>query len=77
MPYNPAIMKTAELANAIFDDSVAKYHISDNIDAPCPNPHKEGSLEAIFFEKTGLTQCSSTLKILSATLKSTPRRLSP
>ncbi len=50
-PIIPAIMKTAELANAIFDDSVAKYHISDNIDAPCQNPHKEGSLEAIFFEK--------------------------
>lgn len=44
-------MKTAELANTIFDDSVAKYHICDNIDAPCPNPYQNGSLEAIFFDK--------------------------
>lgn len=44
-------MKTAELANKIFDDSVARYHVDDNIDLECPNPHPEGSLEAIFFAK--------------------------
>lgn len=46
-----SIMKTAELANKIFDDSVARYHVDDNIDLECPNPHPEGSLKAIFFAK--------------------------
>ncbi|MDE6577907.1 MAG: DUF4254 domain-containing protein [Muribaculaceae bacterium] len=44
-------MKTAELANSVFDNSVAKYHVSDNIDLPCPNPFPEGSFEAILFAK--------------------------
>lgn len=44
-------MKTAELANSVFDKSVETYHISDNIDTPCPNPFQPDSLEAIFFEK--------------------------
>ncbi|MDE5887117.1 MAG: DUF4254 domain-containing protein [Muribaculaceae bacterium] len=44
-------MKTADLANAVFDDSVAKYHIYDNIDTPCPNPHDPKSIEGIFFAK--------------------------
>lgn len=44
-------MKTAELANKIFDNSVETYHISDDIDHICPNPYPENSLEAIFFAK--------------------------
>lgn len=48
---NHAIMKTAELANKVFDDSVAKYHITDNIDFPCPNPYEPTSLEGILFAK--------------------------
>lgn len=44
-------MKTAELANRIFDRSVERYHISDDINLPCPNPFEKGSIEAIFFEK--------------------------
>lgn len=44
-------MKTAELANSIFDESVKSYHISDDIDLPCPNPYTAGSFEAILFEK--------------------------
>lgn len=42
---------TAQLANQVFDRSVADYHKNDNIDAPCVNPYKEGTLEAIFYDK--------------------------
>lgn len=44
-------MKTADLANNVFDQSVAEYHVSDNIDTPCPNPYSDGSFEAILFAK--------------------------
>lgn len=44
-------MKTAELANKVFDESVAEYHVTDDIDRACPNPYPENSLEAIFFAK--------------------------
>lgn len=44
-------MKTAELANQVFDLSVARYHDLDNIDTPCANPYAEGSLEFILYEK--------------------------
>lgn len=43
--------KTAAMANEVFDRSVADYHKSDNVDAPCVNPYEEGSLEAIFYDK--------------------------
>ena len=36
-------------ANEIFDRSVADYHKTDNVDAPCMNPYEEGTLEAIFY----------------------------
>lgn len=42
---------TAKAANEIFDRSVADYHHSDNVDAPCVNPYDKGSLEAIFYDK--------------------------
>lgn len=38
-------------ANEIFDRSVADYHKTDNVDAPCVNPYEEGTLEAIFYNK--------------------------
>lgn len=44
-------MKTAELANKIFDESIKEYHKHDDIDFPCPNPYQKDSLEGILFEK--------------------------
>ena len=44
-------MKTAELANSVFDASVADYHRNDDIDFPCPNPFEKGSLQHILYEK--------------------------
>ncbi len=44
-------MKTAELANSVFDASVADYHRHDNVDFPCENPYQKGSLEYILYEK--------------------------
>ena len=44
-------MKTAELANSVFDASVADYHDHDNIDYPCHNPFEPGTLEHILYEK--------------------------
>lgn len=44
-------MQTAEMANEVFDRSVADYHKTDNVDQPCVNPYEQGSLEAIFYEK--------------------------
>lgn len=41
----------AEIANKVFDLSVATYHKTDNVDASCVNPFEEGSLEAIFYNK--------------------------
>lgn len=42
---------TAQLANKVFDRSVADYHKTDNVDTPCNNPYEKGSLEAIFYDK--------------------------
>lgn len=39
------------MANEVFDRSVADYHRTDNVDAPCVNPYEKGSLEAIFYDK--------------------------
>lgn len=43
--------KIAEMANEVFDRSVADYHNTDNVDAPCINPYGKGTLEAIFYDK--------------------------
>ena len=43
--------KIADMANEVFDSSVADYHKTDNVDAPCVNPYEKGSLEAIFYDK--------------------------
>ncbi len=42
---------SAIMANEVFDRSVADYHRTDNVDAPCVNPYEKGSLEAIFYDK--------------------------
>lgn len=44
-------MNRAESANEIFDRSVADYHLTDNVDAPCVNPYQKGTIEAIFYNK--------------------------
>ena len=44
-------MKTAEMANRIFDEAVKEYHRHDDVDACFTNPYEKGSLEAIFFDK--------------------------
>jgi hypothetical protein len=43
-------MKTAQL-NEIFQKSIADYHIKDNVDQPVNNPYKEGSIEALMYQK--------------------------
>ncbi|MDE6339374.1 MAG: DUF4254 domain-containing protein [Muribaculaceae bacterium] len=43
--------KIAEMANEVFDRSVADYHKTDNVDTTCVNPYENGSLEAIFYDK--------------------------
>lgn len=40
-----------EKANEVFDRSVADYHITDNVDAPCVNPYAEGTFEHILYGK--------------------------
>lgn len=42
---------TAEMANEVFDRSVADYHKSDNVDTPVCNPYDEGTFEAILYGK--------------------------
>jgi hypothetical protein len=39
------------IANAVFDSAIADYHTTDNVDAPRPTRHKEGSLEDILYRK--------------------------
>lgn len=44
-------MKTAELANKVFDESIREYHSHDDINFSCPNPYDKNSLEGILYEK--------------------------
>lgn len=44
-------MTFSDNCNAIFDRCVEAYHVSDNIDAPVPNPFPEGSTDSVLFEK--------------------------
>lgn len=44
-------MKFAQHANEIFDESVAAYHVSDDVDTPSPNPYRAGSSDYILFAK--------------------------
>lgn len=43
--------KISNLANEVFDRSVADYHNFDNIDHPVDNPYPEQSLEGILYGK--------------------------
>ncbi|WP_295729929.1 DUF4254 domain-containing protein [uncultured Muribaculum sp.] len=44
-------MKFAQNAFKIFADATAAYHVTDNVDAPCPNPYAEGTMEHVLFAK--------------------------
>lgn len=44
-------MTFSESCNSIFDRCVELYHVTDDIDAPVPNPYDEGSVEHTLFEK--------------------------
>lgn len=44
-------MKFAELCDSIFAEATELYHRSDNVDAPCPNPYAEGTIEHTLFAK--------------------------
>ncbi|MFY0653357.1 MAG: DUF4254 domain-containing protein [Cyclobacteriaceae bacterium] len=42
---------SSALFNSIFQESIEAYHITDDINIPCPNPYNPGTLEYILFEK--------------------------
>lgn len=44
-------MKFAELSDKIFTEATNAYHLTDNVDAPEPNPYDEGSIEHTLFAK--------------------------
>lgn len=44
-------MSFAQNCNEIFDRCVAAYHVTDEIDAPVPNPYAEDTVEHTLFEK--------------------------
>lgn len=44
-------MTFAENCYKIFSDSVADYHLSDDVDAPSRNPYAEGSIEKVLYDK--------------------------
>ena len=44
-------MTFAERCNEIFDDSVNRYHITDNVDAAEPNPFENDGIERSLFSK--------------------------
>lgn len=41
----------AEQMNKLFDQCIADYHLSDNVDAPEQNPFAEGSFEHLLYHK--------------------------
>lgn len=41
----------AQKSYDIFAASTDAYHVSDHVDAPCPNPYAEGTIENILFAK--------------------------
>lgn len=44
-------MKNTEIYNRIFNESIDKYHITDNVDTPIENPYEERSLEYFLYLK--------------------------
>lgn len=41
----------SKLFNTIFQESIDIYHVTDDINTPCPNPYEKGSIEHILFAK--------------------------
>ncbi len=44
-------MKFAEKSYSIFEQSVADYHIDDDVDAPSRREYPDGSIEAVLYDK--------------------------
>lgn len=44
-------MTFTETCNKLFDDCVAAYHITDDIDAPVANPYADGTVEHTLWDK--------------------------
>ena len=44
-------MSFTNKCNTVFEAAVRAYHITDNVDAPSPNPYAEGSIEQILYKK--------------------------
>lgn len=44
-------MTFAENCNTVFDRATADYHVTDNVDAPHPNPYPEGSVDHTLYGK--------------------------
>lgn len=44
-------MTFVEKAYSKFDEATKAYHVTDNVDAPSPNPYEKGSVEAVMFDK--------------------------
>lgn len=44
-------MSFSEMANKVFDNAVATYHITDSIDAVVPCPYEAGSFEQTLYNK--------------------------
>ncbi|MDE5828606.1 MAG: DUF4254 domain-containing protein [Duncaniella sp.] len=44
-------MNFAKKSFDIFEEATKAYHVTDNVDTPCPNPYPEGSVEHTLFEK--------------------------
>ena len=41
----------SKIANEIFESCIDHYHVEDNVDQSFNNPYKDGSLEALFYQK--------------------------
>lgn len=44
-------MNFAENCNVVFDRATSDYHLTDNVDAPHPNPYAEGTVEHTLYAK--------------------------
>lgn len=44
-------MTFAQLCDKIFTEATQAYHVTDCVDAPCPNPYAEGTIEHTLFVK--------------------------
>ncbi len=44
-------MRDIDAYNALFDQVIADYHLYDDVDQPCPKPHKPGELASLLYQK--------------------------